>query len=64
MNEQTEQLLTDFAEKLGTTTEYLFNVMVEGAGVNQVSETLTTLLLLLLSLYFALTKLLKLVGGN
>ncbi len=55
MNEQTEQLLTDFAEKLGTTTEYLFNVMVEGAGVNQVSETLTTLLLLLLSLYFALT---------
>lgn len=41
MNEQTEKLLSELAEKLGTTAEYLWEVLVKQAPVAGIGEVLS-----------------------
>ena len=46
MNEQTEQLIRELAEKLGTTVEHLWGVLIKQAPITAAADTIITLIML------------------
>lgn len=53
MNETTEKLIRDLAERLGTTTEHLWSVLIRQAPMTCTAELLGMLTLFAMLIYFA-----------
>lgn len=47
MNERTEKIIRDLSEKLGTTTEHLWNVLIRQAPITATIELITSILLII-----------------